>query len=89
MLTARDRRLLREIADGLNREDPEFVRLFRRTDRGARPGAWPMAPLAAALVAMIACAVLLLPVATLAAAAAAVTTLLCAVAAQRRNVTSP
>lgn len=91
MLTDRDRRLLREIAEGLGRDDPEFVRQFRRAGRSrdARPGAWSVAPLAAALVAMIVCAVLLLPVATLATAVAAVAILLFAAAARRRSVTSP
>ena len=87
MLTARDRRVLGEIAEGLGQEDPEFVRQFRSTGggRGHCTSGRAVVSLGAALVAMVVCAVLLMPVAAMTAAASAVAVLVYAAAGQRRR----
>lgn len=74
MLTGRDRRALNEIARQLAGEDPQFADLFARMAPRPRydAGQGPAVALSAALVAVVTCAVLLLPIATMASAGLAV-----------------
>lgn len=74
METGHDRRALNEMARQLAGEDPQFVELLARlTPAAPRHGEQgPAVLLSVALVAVLACAVLLLPIATVASAALAV-----------------
>lgn len=66
MLTPRERRVLAAMGRRLAAEDPGFVARLRWPAREPARPAPPAALLTVALVAMLACAVLLLPMAALA-----------------------
>lgn len=89
MLTARERRLFGEIAEALDREDPSFVRQFRRAPESPGSGRPVALCLTASLLALIVCTILLLPVAAVTASACAVGVLVFAATRARRPTPSP